>query len=189
MLIQLVASGRCCGYQFFLWIERGFCRAGVEEAWKGFNGPLFCDLYPSPWPNINQSGYATVQQITLSSTTSNNFELTVINSNNQNVYSHSQSCSYPSGTGPIDYFAQEEGIVVGGAGGGHASFSPFSSTIFYGYIDMVSNFNKMSSSSQTIQTGETSNLYQSVTQTVSQGYGSSMYLYSVMSDEITKTGT
>lgn len=165
-----------------------FVGDAFNEVWNGVGDQNFCYLFPSPVPNINQTGYATVQQTTLTSTSQITYELTVINANGVNVYSNSQTCNDPSGYSSIDYFTQEEGVIVGDCCGNHVSFTPLSSTIFYGYIDMVSNYNLMSSSSQTTQTGESSNLYQDVTNYYGETYGS-MYLYTVMSNENTTTTT
>ena len=163
-------------------------REEVSESWHGTGGSLFCYHFPSSPPNVNNTNYDVLMQDTLNTTSDMTDHMSVAPSGGSDLYTVTQTCAYPSGHSSIDYFTQEEGVIGGGEGGGHASFTPLSSTIFYGYIDMVSNYNHMSSSSAQIQTGETSNLYQDVTQTVSEAYGS-MYLYSVMSNENTHTDT
>jgi hypothetical protein len=97
------------------------------------------------------------------------------------------SCTsnYPAGYAPVNFFDQVEGVIVGPYNSEHSTFTPLYTSIFYTYIDLVSNYNKMSSAVPATQTGESSNLYQIVDNYYSGQYGS-MYLYTVQSNENTK---
>ncbi len=167
-----------------------YVREEVSESWHGTTGSLFCYQFPSSPPNVNNSNYDVLMQDTLNTTSDMTNIMTVAPVGMGDLWSVKQTCAYPSGHTDISFYTDEEGVVGGGAGSGHASFSPLSTEIFYGYIDMVSNHNDLFNDSDAgIQTAETSNLYQETTQTVSETYGSSMYLYSVMFDDNTKTDT
>lgn len=150
----------------------------------------FCWFYPDA--NINYSGYFVQQESFLHSATQVEYALSIATSSGGNLYSDSQVCNYYSGTGPVygpvNYFSRVEGVIVGDSNGDHASFSPLSSEIFHGYIDLISTYNQMSSHSEATQTGETSNLYQVVTTAYSESYNG-RYLYTVQSNEDTKTST
>jgi len=137
-------------------------------------------------PNVNNTDYLVYQQDTLN-TTSDVTELVHITDNNLNIlYSYTQTCAWYYLYGPVYYYNEVEGVIVGPAGGYHTTFTPHSSELFDGYIDLTSNYNDMSSSNTTAQTGESSNLYQTLASGYGETYGSG-YLYTVQSDENTKT--
>jgi hypothetical protein len=161
-----------------------FVGDAFNEVWNGANDHNFCYFYPSSPPNINFTGYDVLQQTTLNTTSKITYHMSVATGGGSNLYTNTQTCLYPSGYGSVSYFTQEEGVIVGDWSGNHVTFKPLDSTIMYGYIDMVSNHNSMSSSSLTIQTLESSNLYQDVTSHFGESYGS-MYLYTVESNENT----
>jgi hypothetical protein len=142
--------------------------------------------------NINYTGYNVLQQTTLVSSSSLTYLVNVENNSGGSLWTSSATCSYPTGYGPVNFFTQAEGVVVGEGGQAWASFSPLSSTIFSPtYLDLVSNYNDMTDCPNSVcpsgtQTGESSNLYQNTGQAYGESYGS-MYLYTVISSEITKT--
>jgi hypothetical protein len=161
---------------------------GVSEIWNGFNGPLFCQVNTSPVPNINNTGYFVQSETFVKSTTTISYSITIVNNVGTVLFSKTQTCSYPNGTGPINYFNQVEGAIVGGPNLDHATFKPLNTNIFYGYIDLISAHNQMSTTVTGTQTGETSNLYQVVTSYYSESYGTG-YLYTVQSNENTEGTT
>jgi hypothetical protein len=165
------------------------------EVWYGSNGPNFCWYYPGTTANLNQTGYDALQQINLLNSSAIQMHVSVANSGGTDIDTNTQTCTYASAFGssthgPVDFFSQVEGVIVGDVSAYHVTFKPLSSTLFYGYIDLVSNYNHMSSSSQSTQTGESSNLYQicGTGCPYSESYGS-MYLYTVQTDENTETAT
>jgi hypothetical protein len=160
--------------------------AGLE-VWNKLSGPLFCYLYPSTLPNINGSSHLVQEEFFLTSSTQVENALTADGAGGVN-YSNHATCNYPSGN-TVAYLTDVEGIVVGYAGGEHASFTPLSSQLFSGYIDLISNYNHMSSSSKSEQSAETSNLYQTSISYSGSTYGTNMYIYTASFDENTKTGT
>jgi hypothetical protein len=129
-----------------------------------------------------------LQEAILNTTSKVTYILSVSDNNGNTLYYKTMTCPYGSGYGPVTYINQVEGIIVGPAGGYHTTFKPLSSTIFFGYIDLVSNYNHLSSSNLTSQSGESSNLYQHVTSNYGETYGSG-YLYTVQSTEVTRTAT
>ncbi len=149
----------------------------------------FCDLVDTS-NSINVTDYAMVQQTTLLNSSATHYEGTIVNTAyGNNVVQWAQDCDYNSGGseyGPVHYFWQVEGVIVGWHGSEYASFTPLQSTLFSGYIDLVSNYNLMSALNATTQTGETSNLYQHVLNAYGETYGS-MYLYTIQSNENTGT--
>lgn len=182
--------------KYYNGVSGAFVGKAFVEIWT--NGLLevtdICPVIPSSPPNINQSGMATVEQITLASINSIYFWVVVVNTNNnQVVFGRSLWCLFPGWVKPVYYFDQLEGVVVGDCCGNHASFKPLSSVIFYGYIDLVSHYNDMSSAVLQTQTGESSNLYQNVLSYYDAGSwtcgdgSSGCYLYTVQSTEDTTT--
>lgn len=168
-----------------------FIAEGLIEEWRYIYDADFCRLFPSSPPNINFTNYVTLQEAILNTTSNVTYILSVSDNNANVLYHMSQTCSYTTGGtgyGPVDYYNQVEGIIVGQGGGLHTKFTPLSSTIFYGYFDLVSNYNDMSSSNMTSQAAESSNLYQSPYDYFSESYGTG-YLYTVESDENTKTAS
>ena len=165
-----------------------FVGDAFNEIWNGVGDSNFCYLYPASPPNINTTDDVVLQQDTLNTTSKVTYHMSVAPSSGPDLYTGTQTCSYPTGYSNVKYFTQEEGVIVGDWNGNHVTFKPLSSTIFFGYIDMVSNYNDMSNSSLTSQTGESSNLYQTPYSAYGESYGS-MYLYTVMSDENTHTDT
>lgn len=162
------------------WVED----AGIE-VWNNLNGPLFCYLYPSPLPNINGTGDDVQEEFFLTDSTHVTNALTVTGSSS---YSNSMKCPLPN-SWSYNYLNKVEGVIVGYGGGEHASFTPLQSELFYGYIDLISDYNKMSSVyPSTTQTGETSNLYQVVNSYFGETYNT-QYLYTVMFNEDTQTST
>jgi hypothetical protein len=89
----------------------------------------------------------------------------------------------------VSYLTQDEGVIVGYGNLEHASFSPLNTYLFYGYVDIVSNYNSMPCASKHIITLETSNLYQTNTGCISAAYSGNRYVYSASFDENTKSGT
>jgi len=163
-----------------------------EEGFVGSNSQNFCQPVTEPNINVNSSGYVVLQQTTLNAS-SDVVYLVSISHGSTNDYSYSKLCAlptFPYTFGAMHYFDRTEGVVVGDSGLHDVSFSPLSSTIFSPfYLDMVSNYNDMSSyyvSTGDTLTAETSNLYQSVGQSYGESYGS-MYLYTQIGSEITKT--
>jgi hypothetical protein len=166
---------------------------GVNEIFDGANFPLFCYQYPSQVvgqsaENVNHTGYVVLEQDTLNTTSKVTYHMSVANGGGTDLWTYTQTCTYPNSY-TVKYINQEEGVIVGGYSSAHASFSPLRSTVFYGYIDLVSNYNDMSHASKPTNTGETSNLYQHPTEYLGEAYGSSMYLYTVQSDENTTSAT
>jgi hypothetical protein len=168
---------------------------GFTELWVGVSNGGNCDptdncintCYVYPATNVNYTGYATVEQTKLLDAQHMQYILTIVNSNGVDIYQATQNCpAYPTGYGPINFFSREEGAIVGDGAYINVNFSPSGQTIFYGYIDLVSNYNKMTSACWGTQTGETSNLYQVTTSHFGETYGS-MYLYTVMSNENTRS--
>ncbi|MGI0091771.1 MAG: hypothetical protein ACREBS_08680 [Nitrososphaerales archaeon] len=162
----------------------------LEEFW-GSTSATFCSLAPNNYINIDQNGYASVEQATIANSgNSMTLELSVLDNTGTTVGFAQQTCSDPTSGGTtesIQSFQQEEGVVAGcgtSACGTDVTFSPSSTEIFNQYIDMISNYNSMSSSSKGTQTAEGSNLYQQVSSAYSETYGS-MYLYTVQGDETT----
>jgi hypothetical protein len=125
-----------------------------------------------------------VTQVTLKSSTQVSVSLTIVQPSGSALWSVSCTSNYPAGYGPVNFFDQVEGVIVGPYNSEHSTFTPLYTSIFYAYIDLVSNYNKMSSAVLGTQTGESSNLYQIVDNYCEQ-YGS-MYLYTVQSNENTK---
>lgn len=160
------------------------------EAWVGSSGSQgFCQLAPSSLANLNNTGTFAQMEFFLHSSTQVTNALTIV-VNGNTFYSNSMTCSYPSGYGPVTYMTWVEGVIVGLCCSEHASFSPLQSEIFQsGYIDLVSNYNSMSSHyPESIITAETSNLYQSNYNYYASTYGS-LYLYTVQFTQNTQTGT
>ena len=156
------------------------------ELWYYTNNEYYydyCGYSPQNLPDINQTGYSVVLQTTIVSTTSVTCEYTLINNGN-NVYQYSKTVTDPGGYW-VNVFNDEEGAMVGVGNYGHAGFTPYNTELFHGYIDLVSNYNDLYSSSAATQTGETSNLLQIVTSKFGEPYGS-MYLYTVQFTENTK---
>jgi hypothetical protein len=146
----------------------------------------FCPLGAVGY-NVNYTGYNVLQETTLVNSSSLTYLANVENNSGGSLWTNSATCSYPTGYGPVNFFTRAEGVVVGEGNQTWASFSPLSSTIFSPtYLDLVSNYNDMSYQNTTTQTGESSNLYQNTGQAYGESYGS-MYLYTVISSEITKT--
>jgi len=147
----------------------------------------FCKLTIPKSVNIDQYNFDTIEQVT-NGTSGLTFQLWVEDKTNNTVfYSLSQTCSMPTGATPVDYAYQVEGVIAGCGSsncGTNVSFSPLSHNIFGAFIDLVSNYNVMSSSVKTTQTAEGSNLYQipSTGGYYSTTYGSK-YLYTVVSSE------
>ena len=160
----------------------------------GYNLPTICSVSgksSSGYININQTGFNVLIQLK-NSTSGIIMAYSIEDLNNNTVFLQSNTtCSIPSGATGVDYFTQVEGVIVGCGNsncGQQESFKPLNTELFSGYIDLTSNYNKMSSSSRSIQSGENSNLYQENVGTVSTTYGS-LYLYSVTSTENTKSNT
>jgi len=147
-----------------------------------------CPIDLTTYPNIDAAGWVTQEEFFLTSSSQLKNSLTVEEPSGTVFYTDTVTCNVPAGS--ITYMDQMEGVIVGiGGSSPHASFSPLNSEIFYGYIDLVSNYNKLSSqSNQNEISDETSNLYPTVTETVNEAYGS-MYLYSVMWNQNTESGT
>jgi hypothetical protein len=170
------------------------------DAFVGSIGQGFCHLSPSPNYDVNHAGYVVLQQSTLTDASDITYLLSISDNLGNNLYTKSMPCPYPTSPpypvqdGPVNFFTREEGVVVGDNGLADASFSPLSSTIFFPfYLDLVSNYNSMSSYYVSppcpcdTQTGETSNLYQSIGQAYGQSYGS-QWLYTIqLGSEITRT--
>jgi hypothetical protein len=177
-----------------------------EQGWYASDvGENFCNLN-NPGPNnvnINYTGYVVLQQTTLVDSSHITYLLSISNNNGISLYSQAMTdCPLPSGPPypnpftPVNFFTRLEGVVVGPNGGGSVTFQPLSSTIFSPfYLDMVSNYNSMSSyyvSPPCIfpcdtETQENSNLYQNAGQDYGTSYGS-MYLWTVIGSEYTQTG-
>ncbi len=162
------------------------------ELWDGSTDDgTFCDLTIPKFININNTVFNTNIQIT-NSTSGLKIEVATADENNSTVfYDVSKTCGLPSGFTSVNYFTQVEGVIVGCgamACGTHEKFTPLSTEIFYAYIDLTSNYNDLSNSSKTTQTGESSNLYQEPINAYGTTYGS-LYLYTVQSDEDTKTAS
>jgi hypothetical protein len=133
-----------------------------------------------------------LQQTWLNDSSHMSYLLSISNNLGISIYTQSaRNCAlptYPATFAPVNFFNQLEGTVVCSSVCS-ASFSPLSSTIFSPfYLDLVSNYNQMSSSLLGSQTGEASNLYQNAGQAYGQSYGS-MYLYTIIGSEYTKTDT
>jgi hypothetical protein len=156
----------------------------------GAGGDLlsYCSLTIPKFINIDNYDFNVQIQVN-NSTSGIKHQLTVSDlANSTTFYAISRTCTIPNNfPGAIDWAFQVEGVIAGCGSqncGTNISFSPLHKNIFGGYIDLVSNFNVMSSSSKTTQTGEGSNLYQTVSTGgyYSTTYGS-MYLYTVVSSE------
>lgn len=153
------------------------------EDWDGSSTYFICSGTPSTPPNINNTDYLVYQQDTLNTTTAITRIVNVMDSSNNLLYAYHQTCNYD--VAPVDYYNQVEGVIVGPADSHHTKFTPLNTaSMFYGYIDLVSNYNHLSDSSKPTLTLETSNLYQKVAGTTSESYGIG-YLYSVSMDENT----
>lgn len=169
----------------------------IEYVWGLANGNCgyegncqsICSLMIPQYININQTNYNVLVQITIDPTyplVPLTLGLSVSNQNTGQVfYSVSAGCRQPSGANAVYYFTQLEGVLAGcGPCGPIQTFTPANKNLFFGYIDMLSSFNEMSSTNLQTQTAEGSNLYQqplSCYGTTYNGY----YLYTVQSNENT----
>ncbi|GEM_PF-1674275 len=148
-----------------------------------------CYYVPQTSANVNTVGYYALVELFLTSTSTFKLYYAAGDWNNGTVFqSQTISCTMPSGFNNIYQFTYVEGVLVGINRGQHITFTPYNTHIFYGYIDLVSNYNLMTSVTQDTQTGESSNLYQKVLDAFGESYGS-MYLYTVQSNEDTESSS
>ncbi len=188
-----IDAGSLVGKSGGYWLHDAHLEPFYGSTAGGDTGDLgsHCALSIPELVNIDNYGFNVMIQLA-NGTSGVTFTVGVSDqANSTNFYTVSKTCSIGSGTGqipyPIDYAYQVEGIIAGcgsSSCGTNVSFSPLHENIFGGYIDLVSNYNVMSSANKSSQSGEGSNLYQvpSTGGYYGESYGS-MYLYTVVSSE------